>query len=64
MNYAVAFLTLIFVFATGYWYAGGRKFYTGPRTETLEGEELQHSPSEASANNGDTALEFEKKAVA
>jgi len=33
MNYASAFLALIFVAATIYWYAGGRSWYTGPITE-------------------------------
>lgn len=33
MNYAVAFLGLIFVFAAIYWAISGRKFYTGPVIE-------------------------------
>jgi hypothetical protein len=33
MNYAIAFLGLIFVFAAIYWVVSGRKFYTGPVIE-------------------------------
>ncbi|KAI9749071.1 MAG: hypothetical protein M4579_007015 [Chaenotheca gracillima] len=40
MNYAVAFLGLIFLFALAYWYISGKKFYTGPLVEaSVEGEE-------------------------
>lgn len=34
MNYAVAISGFIAVFALGWWYAGARKSYTGPKTET------------------------------
>lgn len=33
MNYAPAVLVLVLVFSTVYWFAAGKKFYTGPRTE-------------------------------
>ncbi|OQO14761.1 hypothetical protein B0A48_00143 [Cryoendolithus antarcticus] len=33
MNYAVVFLSAILVFATAYWFAQGRKWYTGPLIE-------------------------------
>ena len=33
MNYAIVYLAGILVFATVYWYAQGRKFYTGPLVE-------------------------------
>ena len=33
MNYAIAFLGLIFVFAAVYWVISGRKFYHGPLVE-------------------------------
>ena len=33
MNYAIAFLGLIFVLAAIYWVISGRKFYTGPVVE-------------------------------
>jgi hypothetical protein len=33
MNYAIAFLALIFFFSAVYWYMSGRKFYTGPLIE-------------------------------
>ncbi|KAJ9144333.1 Amino-acid permease 2 [Coniochaeta hoffmannii] len=32
MNYAVAVLVLVLSFSVIYWFAAGRKFYTGPRT--------------------------------
>jgi hypothetical protein len=32
MNYAVAVLFLVLFFSVIYWFAAGRKFYTGPRT--------------------------------
>lgn len=31
MNYAVVILAFVMLCATVYWYAKGRKFYTGPR---------------------------------
>lgn len=34
MNYASAFLALILIAAAIYWYAGGKRFYTGPLIET------------------------------
>lgn len=39
MNYACAFLVLILLAALIYWYAGGRKWYTGPVTEAMIIEE-------------------------
>lgn len=33
MNYACAFLGGILIFALVTWYAGGRRYYTGPLTE-------------------------------
>ena len=33
MNYAIAFLGLIFTLAAIYWVTSGRKFYTGPVVE-------------------------------
>ena len=33
MNYAIAFLGLIFLFSTVYWYLRGKKFYKGPLIE-------------------------------
>lgn len=37
MNYAVVIFAFIFVFATIYWYAVGKKNYTGPVEETIIG---------------------------
>jgi len=33
MNYAAAFLALIGIASTAYWYTSGRKFYSGPLIE-------------------------------
>lgn len=38
MNYAIAFLALILLFAAIYWYAGGRRFYTGPIVEAMDSD--------------------------
>ena len=52
MNYAIAFLGLIFIAAYMYWFISGRKFYHGPISEThlVEGESQDlrdgESPSE------------------
>ena len=35
MNYAVAVAGFITVFSLGWWWAGARKTYTGPRTKDL-----------------------------
>ena len=39
MNYAIAFLALILLAALIWWYAGGRKYYTGPLVEATILEE-------------------------
>jgi hypothetical protein len=39
MNYASAFLVLIFLAALIWWYAGGRRYYTGPIVEAIVVEE-------------------------
>ena len=50
MNYAIAFLALILLFALIYWYARGRKFYTGP---IIEAEVLEEErKAEDSDNSG------------
>ncbi|KAF2673074.1 amino acid transporter [Microthyrium microscopicum] len=45
MNYAIAFLGAILIASMIYWYAGGRKWYTGPIVETniLEGDSANDS---------------------
>ncbi|PQE07864.1 amino acid permease protein [Rutstroemia sp. NJR-2017a WRK4] len=35
MNYAIAFLALILIFSTVYWFISGKKFYTGPIIEAV-----------------------------
>ncbi|RMZ91401.1 hypothetical protein DV736_g1363, partial [Chaetothyriales sp. CBS 134916] len=49
MNYAIAFLAAIFIAAAVWWYAGGRKWYTGPiveaEIEEIEGENGNRDPS-------------------
>ena len=49
MNYAIAFLGLIFVFAGVYWYISGRKFYTGPRIEEVIAEDSSQVPGDGSS---------------
>ncbi|KAF2090345.1 amino acid transporter [Saccharata proteae CBS 121410] len=46
MNYAAVFLIAIFAAAIIYWYAGGRRWYTGPLVET---EGIQGDPSQRSS---------------
>ncbi|RAL64633.1 hypothetical protein DID88_001666 [Monilinia fructigena] len=43
MNYAIAFLGLILVFSTVYWYISGKKFYTGPVIEAADEDSLRNS---------------------
>lgn len=57
MNYASAFLALIFIAATVYWWAGGRKWYTGPITEA----EVVEEEREAQMANDSSSQENEKK---
>jgi amino acid transporter len=52
MNYASVFLVFIFVAAYGYWFARGKRFYTGPLIEAM---------AEESAGSGSDAAEAEKK---
>jgi amino acid transporter len=49
MNYAIAFLGLIFLAAAVWWYASGKKFYIGPLTEAniLEGESQEKASGES-----------------
>lgn len=43
MNYACAFLALIAIFSTVYWYAAGKRFYTGPLIEADIGDSASNS---------------------
>jgi len=52
MNYAVAFLGLIAIASTTYWYLGGRKFYTGPLIEA-EVQEVESGSDGLSAGEGE-----------
>ena len=56
MNYAVAFLGGILLFAAVYWYAGGRKFYTGP---LIEAELVEEQTSSGDASDADVKREKE-----
>lgn len=49
MNYAIAFLGGIFLFAGAYWYIGAKKWYTGPITEAeaVDGGSLRSSQEDA-----------------
>ena len=54
MNYVTVLMAATMLFATIYWYAAGRKYYTGPRVKAqlLVGME-----------NGDSSSNEEKKAI-
>lgn len=46
MNYAIAFMALILLFSLVWWYAGGRKYYTGPLIEAeISESEIRDSSS-------------------
>ena len=49
MNYAIAFLGLIFLFAAIYWIISGRKFYTGPLIEADIVEDSNQGPRDGSS---------------
>jgi hypothetical protein len=42
MNYAVAFLGLILLASTVWWYASGKRYYTGPIVEA-QAEDISES---------------------
>jgi hypothetical protein len=69
MNYAIVYLMGIIAFSTIYWYAGGRKFYTGPVIEAAavgssddrsseEGDEKRHfrTVGDVQGKAGETAV--------
>lgn len=48
MNYACVILVAIGLFSVGYWYAGGRHFYIGPRVQVqLVANECEATSTEA-----------------
>lgn len=47
MNYAIAFLAAILAAALIYWYAGGRRWYTGPLVETEVADDSSGTESHA-----------------
>jgi len=52
MNYAIVLLAAIFLFSAVYWYAGGRKWYVGPisETEIIDGQQPEKSGVHSSDN--------------
>jgi amino acid transporter len=56
MNYAVAFLGLILLAALIWWYAGGRKYYTGPIVEAVVLEESFDARDSSSQENEKNVL--------
>ncbi|KAI9719359.1 MAG: hypothetical protein M1828_006260 [Chrysothrix sp. TS-e1954] len=60
MNYAIAFLGGILLFAAIYWYAGGRKFYTGPLIEAQVVDDEEPSSGDASDNDIKHEKKYEK----
>jgi len=51
MNYAAAFLALILIASTVYWYLGGRRWYTGPITEAQIVEEEIAAANDSSSQD-------------
>lgn len=62
MNYACVFLVAILVFAAVYWYAYGKRVYTGPLIETVDGERVVDRSS--SDGNSAVGAQMEKTAFA
>ncbi|KAL8848872.1 MAG: hypothetical protein Q9221_006097 [Calogaya cf. arnoldii] len=56
MNYAIAFLGAILIFSAIFWYAGGRKYYTGPVVEA----EIDEKASEITGNGSGSSGEFSR----
>jgi hypothetical protein len=57
MNYASAFLVLIFLAALIWWYAGGRRYYTGPIVEAVIVEETFDVMDSSSKENEKNVVE-------
>ena len=57
MNYASAFLVLILLAALTWWYAGGRKHYTGPIVEAVIVEESFDAIDSSIKENGKNVVE-------
>lgn len=57
MNYACAFLALIFLFAAVYWFVGGRRWYTGP---LIEAEIDENDSQNERSSNEEVNLKTEK----
>ena len=53
MNYAIAFLGAIFVFASIFWYLTGRRFYTGPLVEAEIDENASGDLKNGSGSSGE-----------
>jgi hypothetical protein len=53
MNYAVAVALVIAMFALGWWWAGARKVYTGPRTRDLMHETQGEGVEERGGSDGE-----------
>ena len=49
MNYAIAFLGLIFFFASVYWIVSGKKFYTGPVVQAVIAEDSSQEQQDRSS---------------
>ncbi|KAI1610672.1 amino acid permease-domain-containing protein [Exophiala viscosa] len=54
MNYAIIFLAFILLCAAVFWYAGGKRYYTGPIIEAEVGEDVNSSPSLSDQEKKDT----------
>ncbi|KAI4256466.1 MAG: hypothetical protein LQ352_002072 [Teloschistes flavicans] len=63
MNYAIAFLGAILLFAAIFWYLTGKKFYTGPLIEADIDENASGDLKNGSGSSGEFAREQEVKEV-
>jgi len=64
MNYAVVVAAGIAVFALGWWWAGARKTYEGPRTRSILGLTAQEDGEEGDFDegmNGGICREFDER---
>lgn len=60
MNYAIAFLALILLFALIYWFAGGRRWYTGPLIEAEVDENDSAQFADGASSGSDVGAINEK----
>lgn len=60
MNYAIAFLGAILIFAAIFWYISGRRYYTGPLIEAQVEENASGDIQNGSGSSGEFARDEKK----